>query len=233
MSDPNMSEQGTAVQCHGVSRTFREGPEPVKVLDTIDLAINQGEQVAVVGRSGAGKTTLLHVLGGLEAADEGRIFVAGEPMDRLREVERGRLRNRALGFIYQFHHLLAEFSARDNVAMPLLIGGHTWGDGRARAGQVLTDVGLGDRVAHKPGELSGGERQRVAIARALVTRPLCILADEPTGNLDRQTANRVFERFQATNREYGSAVVMVTHDTELAARMDRIVYLDDGRISDH
>lgn len=225
-----MTDRAIAVSCHDVTRTFSQGPEPVRVLDQIDLAIGEGEQVAVVGRSGAGKSTLLHVMGGLEPPDGGEVYVAGEPMNRLSEVARGRLRNRALGFIYQFHHLLPEFSALDNVAMPLFIAGLGWRAGRERAAAVLADVGLGERGRHLPGELSGGERQRVAIGRALVTRPMCILADEPTGNLDRQTANNVFEQFQAANRDYGSAVVMVTHDTQLAERMDRIVYLDDGRI---
>jgi lipoprotein-releasing system ATP-binding protein len=226
-----MIEHGFAVRCHGVCRTFANGPEPVTVLDAVEMNVAAGEQVAVVGRSGAGKSTLLHVLGGLEPPDSGEVFVDGEAMNRLGAVARGRLRNRALGFIYQFHHLLPEFTALDNVAMPLLIAGMARATARERAGGVLEDIGLGERVAHMPSELSGGERQRVAIARALVTRPRCILADEPTGNLDRQTANRVFERFQESNRHYGSAVVMVTHDTELAERMDRIVYLDDGRIS--
>ncbi len=226
-----MTEHGFTIRCEGVSRTFASGPEPVSVLDDIQMAVAAGEQVAVVGRSGAGKSTLLHVLGGLESPDAGQVFVDGEAMNRLGAVARGRLRNRALGFIYQFHHLLPEFTALDNVAMPLLIRGMGRSEARERARGVLGDIGLGERVAHMPSELSGGERQRVAIARALVTRPRCILADEPTGNLDRQTANRVFERFQDSNRQYGSAVVMVTHDTELAERMDRIVYLDDGKIS--
>lgn len=226
-----MTDNRLAIDCRGVSRTFTTGPEPVTVLDEVDLAIGQGEQVAVVGRSGAGKSTLLHVLGGLEPPDAGEVFVAEQAMNRLGAVARGRLRNRALGFIYQFHHLLPEFDALDNVAMPLFIAGMPRATARDRARGVLSDIGLHERMGHMPAELSGGERQRVAIARALVTRPLCILADEPTGNLDRQTANRVFERFQETNRDFGSAVVMVTHDTALAERMDRIVYLDDGRVS--
>lgn len=226
-----MTEPSFAISCRAVVRTFNQGPEPVKVLDGIDLDIGIGEQVAVVGRSGAGKSTLLHVMGGLEAPNDGEVFVADEPMNRLGDIARGRLRNRALGFIYQFHHLLPEFSACDNVAMPLLVGGAGRAEAHERASTVLADLGLAERAAHKPAELSGGERQRVAIARAIVTHPQCILADEPTGNLDRETANRVFERFQTANRDYRSAVVMVTHDTALAARMDRIVYLDDGRIS--
>lgn len=219
-----------ALACRGVRKSFAEGSLRVDVLSEVELSVQRGEQVAVVGRSGAGKSTLLHILGGLEEPTTGEIWVAGESMTRLSSVARGRLRNRAMGFIYQFHHLLPEFSALENVAMPLLIGGMAPRAARRAAGAMLERVGLEARLAHKPGELSGGERQRVAVARALVTEPACVLADEPTGNLDRQSADRVFELLQALNREHGTSVVMVTHDTELAARLDRTVMIEDGRL---
>lgn len=219
-----------ALACRGVRQSFDEGRLRVDVLSEVELTVRRAEQVAVVGRSGAGKSTLLHILGGLEEPTAGEIWVAGKSMTRLNAVARGRLRNRAMGFIYQFHHLLPEFSALENVAMPLLIRGTSPRAARGTAGAMLERVGLEARLAHKPGELSGGERQRVAVARALVTEPACVLADEPTGNLDRQAADRVFELLQALNREHGTSVILVTHDPQLAARMDRTVMIEDGRL---
>ena len=227
-----MNNNNIILQCRGLTKTFTQASMKVPVLRDIALDIHQGETVAIVGASGSGKSTLLHILGGLDAPTAGEVSLLGSRMDKLSAVAQGELRNKALGFVYQFHHLLPEFSALENVAMPLLIGARerklTAADAKRQATEMRNDVGLSHRLTHKPGELSGGERQRVAVARALVTRPACVLADEPTGNLDRGTADQVFDLILKLNKKIGTALIMVTHDPILAARMQRTLTLTDG-----
>lgn len=222
-----MSERWV-LQCSGVTKSFMQGPETLTVLRHVDFQVAPGERVAVVGRSGSGKSTLLHILGGLADADEGEVIVDGQSLNDLRPNARAALRSKRVGFVYQFHHLLPEFSALENVAMPLLLAGIKPKLAESGATDILDAVGLADRLTHRPAELSGGERQRVAIARALVARPAVVLADEPTGNLDRETAERVFNAMMELARKSNTAFVVVTHDEKLAARMDRSVVLTDG-----
>jgi lipoprotein-releasing system ATP-binding protein len=229
MSEPKDS----VIACRNLGKTFDDGRLRLQVFDSIDFSLARGERVAVVGASGAGKSTFLHLLGGLDAPTTGEVWVTGKKMSELSDAARGRLRNEALGFVYQFHHLLPEFSALENVAMPLVIRRMRREQAFQIAGDLLKRVGLGERLQHKPGELSGGERQRAAVARALVTRPACVLADEPTGNLDTRTASTVFELMLELNRELGTSLVVVTHDLRLAARMDRIWQLESGRLKAH
>jgi lipoprotein-releasing system ATP-binding protein len=227
-----MNEQNRApsavIVAQGLTKTFTEGGRTLEVLRGVNLEISAGARVAIVGASGSGKTTLLQLLGGLDEPTAGAVFIAGRNIHELDQVERGRLRNRALGFVYQFHHLLPEFSALENVALPLLVRGTAAKEAEHAARELLARVGLAERVTHRPGKLSGGERQRTAVARALVTRPAAVLADEPTGNLDRPTGQRVFDLLLELNASTGTSLVVVTHDPGLASRMDRVLELDAG-----
>jgi lipoprotein-releasing system ATP-binding protein len=224
-----MSEQGNIViQATGISRGFRQGPKRVQVLKDVNLQVPAGTSMAIVGASGAGKSTLLHILGGLDRPDEGEVMVDGQSLWQKSDAERSDLRNSRMGFIYQFHHLLPEFTALENVAMPLLIRGESTSLATEMATELLTRVGLDQRLDHKPGELSGGERQRAAVARALVGNPGCVLGDEPTGNLDERTANHVFEQLLELNTELNTSLILVTHDMRLAAKMNQRFELHMG-----
>ena len=231
-----MSEQALdahadeVIRAEALGKTYAEGSLHTPVFDGLDFSVQAGETVAILGASGAGKSTLLHLLGGLDVPSAGEVFVAGKKMSALSDAERGKLRNRALGFVYQFHHLLPEFTALENVMMPVLLAGKGVNEAHNRSKQLLESVGLGHRLQHKPGELSGGERQRAAVARALVNTPACVLGDEPTGNLDEKTAAHVFAQMLELNRAQRTSLVLVTHDRSLARKLDRVLELHEGKL---
>lgn len=216
------------IECQKVGKTYDDGSLKVEVLREVDFQVASGEGIGIIGASGSGKSTLLHILGGLDKPTSGEVKIKGQGLNSLSQLEIGRLRNRHLGFVYQFHHLLPEFSALENVMMPLLVARRSKAEAQAAAAEILEKVGLGSRMTHRPGELSGGERQRAAIARALVTKPDCLLADEPTGNLDRKNATHALEMMLELKRELGTALIVVTHDEQLAKRFDRVLTMDDG-----
>lgn len=222
----------TVLACEGLTRRFSDAGHTLEVLNNVSLSMARGERAAIVGSSGSGKSTLLHLLGGLDTPTAGRVHVAGHEMTALGDAERGRLRNASLGFVYQFHHLLPEFTALENVAMPLLVRRESIDTARDRAAELLQQVGLDKRMTHKPSEMSGGERQRAAVARALITRPDIVLADEPTGNLDKRNGEQVFELMMKLNEEHGTSLLIVTHDRELAERMQTVHTLEDGQLVD-
>lgn len=228
MSEDRGARIGAVIACRDLSKTFTLGKLEVPVLKNITLEVAQGERIAIVGASGSGKSTLLHLLGGLDNATSGSVTILGQEVETMNEVKRGLIRNQSLGFVYQFHHLLPEFTALENVAMPLLIRGMKRKDAEPVACAMLERVGLSHRIHHLPSELSGGERQRTAVARALVTKPACVLADEPTGNLDRKSAEDLFDLMQLLNEELGTSFIVVTHDLELASRMQKRMQLIDG-----
>ncbi|KPK58111.1 MAG: lipoprotein-releasing ABC transporter ATP-binding protein LolD [Gammaproteobacteria bacterium] len=231
MNDQAPGKETSVLECRGLIKAFDEGGQRLEVLRGVDLCVASGESIAIIGASGSGKTTLLQLLGGLDSPTSGIVKVLGRDLASLSEDERGKMRNRSIGFVYQFHHLLPEFSALENVAMPLLVRRRPAAEAARAARDLLERVGLGERLEHRPAQLSGGERQRAAVARALITRPALVLADEPTGNLDRRIGKQVFDVMLELKRELGTSLVVVTHDELIAARMERVLSLVDGRLS--
>ncbi len=225
-------DKDIVIQCHDLSKSYEEGPSPVQVLNNVSMSVAKGERVSIIGSSGSGKSTLLNLLGGLDTPTAGTVTIANQELAPLSENKRGLLRNHYLGFVYQFHHLLGEFTALENAAMPLLIGKCSVEEATKRATEILVRVGLGERLHHKPSELSGGERQRVAIARAIVTKPACVLMDEPTGNLDQETALSIQNLMWELNQEYSLSFIIVTHDQKLAHTMDRVLELTKGSLQE-